>query len=48
MRPRRGVLSTGFLWLVDVPRARAQCEAFVQAEAKAKAFGQEREALDRH
>ncbi|KAJ6561993.1 autophagy-related protein 22-like protein [Mycena capillaripes] len=33
-----GVFSTIFLWLVDVDKSRVECEAFVRAEEKRKAF----------
>ncbi|KAJ7707361.1 autophagy-related protein 22-like protein [Mycena rosella] len=33
-----GVVSTGFLWLVDVDKSRIECEAFVRAEQERKAF----------
>ncbi|KAJ7067231.1 autophagy-related protein 22-like protein [Mycena amicta] len=33
-----GVFSTVFLWLVDIDKSRAECEAFVRAEAERKAF----------
>lgn len=34
----RGVLSTAFLWLVDVEKSRVECDAFILAEAKRKVF----------
>ncbi|KAJ6624092.1 vacuole effluxer Atg22 like-domain-containing protein [Mycena sp. CBHHK59/15] len=33
-----GVVSTVFLWLVDVDKSRIECEAFVRAEQERKAF----------
>ena len=33
-----GTLSTLFLYFVDVGKSRVECEAFVVAEAKRKAF----------
>ncbi|KAJ6532670.1 MFS general substrate transporter [Mycena vulgaris] len=33
-----GVVSTIFLWLVDVDKSRVECEAFVRAEQERKAF----------
>jgi hypothetical protein len=33
-----GVFSTLFLYLVDVDKSRAECEAFVRAEQERKAF----------
>ncbi len=34
----RGVFSTIFLWMVDVPKSRVECQEFVRAEADRKAF----------
>lgn len=34
----RGVASTVFLYLVDVKKSHAECEAFIAAEAERKAF----------
>jgi hypothetical protein len=34
----RGVLSTGFLWMVDVDKSRVECDEFVLAESARKAF----------
>ena len=36
-----GTLSMGILWLVDVPKARKECNAFVLAEEKRGAFVQQ-------
>ena len=33
-----GVFSTIFLYMVDVEKSRVECEEFVKAEAKRKAF----------
>ncbi|TFK40194.1 MFS general substrate transporter [Crucibulum laeve] len=33
-----GVVSTLFLWMVDVPKSRLECEEFILAEAQRKAF----------
>jgi hypothetical protein len=33
-----GVVSTFFLWMMDVDKSRIECEEFVLAEEKRKAF----------
>ena len=38
----RGVVSTGFLYFVDVGKSRRECEEFVNAEAKREAFADAR------
>lgn len=45
-KPRisRGVLSSVFLWMVDVGKSRIECDEFVLAESARKAF--DTEALD--
>lgn len=34
-----GILSIGFLYLVDVKKSRIECDEFVMAEADRKVFG---------
>ena len=36
-----GTLSTGFLYLIDVPKSRVECEMFVRAEEEKAAFRKE-------